>query len=101
MLGTPGSYRRSREPGDGPLAGLWGASVLREGDIVFRMGDARTLQGMFPLSLFIAKATGSVFSHTGIVAIEEGSPVVYDCSSSGIHASRSRSGCSTASDPWA
>ena len=42
------------------------------------------MRGMFPLSLFIAKATGSAFSHTGIVAIEDGSPVVYDCSSSGI-----------------
>ena len=61
-----------------------GRSVLREGDIVFRMGDARALRGMFPLSLFIAKATGSAFSHTGIVAIEDGSPVVYDCSSPGV-----------------
>ena len=61
-----------------------GRSLLREGDIVFRMGDARTLRGMFPLSLFIAKATGSAFSHTGIVAIEDGSPVVYDCSSPGV-----------------
>jgi hypothetical protein len=62
----------------------WGGSVLREGDIVFRLGDARILRGSFPLSWFIAKATGSQFSHTGIVAIEEGSPVVYDCSSDGI-----------------
>ena len=61
-----------------------GRSVLREGDIVFRMGDARALRGMFPLSRFIAKATGSPFSHTGIVAIEDGSPVVYDCSSAGV-----------------
>jgi Permuted papain-like amidase enzyme, YaeF/YiiX, C92 family len=62
----------------------WARSVLRDGDIVFRMGDARTLRGMFPLSLFIAKATGSAFSHTGIVAIEDGAPVVYDCSSPSI-----------------
>ena len=34
--------------------------------------------------MFIARATGSPFSHTGIVAIEDGSPVVYDCSSDGI-----------------
>ena len=39
---------------------------------------------MVPLSRFIARATGSPFSHTGIVAIEDGSPVVYDCSSAGI-----------------
>ncbi len=62
----------------------WGRRVLREGDIVFRLGDARTLRGIFPLSLLIAKATGSPFSHAGIVAIEQGSPVVYDCSSEGI-----------------
>ena len=64
--------------------GCWGRSVLREGDIVFRLGDARALRGMFPLSRFIAKATGSPFSHTGIVAVEDGSPVVYDCSSAGV-----------------
>jgi hypothetical protein len=58
--------------------------MLHEGDIVFRMGDARAFHGIFPLSVFIAKATGSPFSHTGIVAIENGSPVVYDCSADGI-----------------
>jgi hypothetical protein len=62
----------------------WGHGVLRDGDIVFRLGDARAWRGMFPLSFFIAKATGSPFSHTGIVAVEDGSPVVYDCSSEGI-----------------
>jgi hypothetical protein len=62
----------------------WGRRVLREGDIVFRLGDARTGRGMLPLSLFIAKATGSPFSHTGIVAIEDGTTVVYDCSSAGV-----------------
>jgi hypothetical protein len=62
----------------------WGRDVLREGDIVFRLGDARALRGTFPLSRFIAEATGSPFSHTGIVAVEDGSPVVYDCSSAGV-----------------
>ena len=62
----------------------WGRNVLRDGDIVFRLGDARTLRGTFPLSRFIARATGSPFSHTGIVAVEDGSPVVYDCSSAGV-----------------
>jgi hypothetical protein len=62
----------------------WGRGVLRDGDIVFRLGDARTLRGHFPLSMFIARATGSPFSHTGIVAIEDGIPVVYDCSSGGV-----------------
>lgn len=62
----------------------WGREVLREGDIVFRLGDARALRGTFALSWFIARATGSPFSHTGIVAIEDGSPVVYDCSEEGV-----------------
>jgi Permuted papain-like amidase enzyme, YaeF/YiiX, C92 family len=62
----------------------WGRKVLRQGDIVFRLGDARVVRGMVPLSRFIARATGSPFSHTGIVAIEDGSPVVYDCSSPSI-----------------
>ena len=62
----------------------WGRKTLREGDIVFRLGDARIIRGSFPLSLFIAAASGSPFSHTGIVAIEDGSPVVYDCALEGI-----------------
>ena len=61
----------------------WGRAVLRDGDIVFRMGDARTLHGFFPFSRFLAAASGSRFSHTGIVAIEDGSPVVYDCTRAG------------------
>ncbi len=62
----------------------WGRDVLRDGDIVFRLGDARAMRGLFALSRFIATATDSPFSHTGIVAIEDGSPMVYDCSSDGI-----------------
>jgi hypothetical protein len=62
----------------------WGRRVLREGDIVFRLGDARVVRGFIPASLFIARATGSPFSHTGIVAIEDEWPVVYDCSGDGI-----------------
>jgi hypothetical protein len=62
----------------------WARATLRDGDIVFRLGDARTMRGILPLSLFIAKATGSPFSHTGIVSTVDGSIVVYDCSSDGI-----------------
>jgi hypothetical protein len=62
----------------------WGRRTLQEGDIVFRLGDARTLRGIIPLSHFIARASGSPFSHTGIVAIEDDLLVVYDCSSDGI-----------------
>ena len=58
----------------------WGHGVLREGDIIFRLGDARAVRGIFALSRFIARATGSPFSHTGIVAVEDGTPVVYDLS---------------------
>jgi hypothetical protein len=42
------------------------------------------LRGLFALSWFIARATGSPFSHTGIVAIEDGSSVVYDSSEDGV-----------------
>jgi hypothetical protein len=62
----------------------WGRSVLREGDIVFRRADARILFGRFPFSRFIANASGSRFSHTGVVAIEGGEPVVYDTTKAGV-----------------
>ncbi|GIW88676.1 MAG: hypothetical protein KatS3mg108_3000 [Isosphaeraceae bacterium] len=62
----------------------WGKRVLRDGDIVFRLDDARALLGYFPFSRFIAQATASPFSHTGIVAIEEGRPFVYDTSAGGV-----------------
>lgn len=62
----------------------WGRGGLRDGDIVFRMGDARILYNFFPFSRFLAGASGSRFSHTGVVAIEDGVPVVYDCTKSGI-----------------
>src|ERR1700722_12735400 len=56
----------------------WGRQVLRDGDIVFRRGDARLLHGYFPMSRFLANCSNSPFSHTGVVAIEEDGPVVYD-----------------------
>ena len=56
----------------------WGKQVLRDGDIVFRLGDARVGRGYFPMSRFLACASNSKFSHTGIVAIEVEGPVVYD-----------------------
>jgi hypothetical protein len=62
----------------------WGRAVLRDGDIVFRLGDTRTLGGVFPFSRFLADASGSRYSHTGIVAIEDGAPVVYDCIKEGV-----------------
>jgi hypothetical protein len=61
----------------------WGKKVLRDGDILFRRGDARLLFGHFPFSRFLANVSGSVFSHTGIVAIEGGEAVVYDTTKAG------------------
>lgn len=62
----------------------WGKQVLRDGDIVFRRADARLLLGRFPFSRFTANVSGSAFSHTGIVAIESGEPVVYDTTKAGV-----------------
>jgi hypothetical protein len=62
----------------------WGRRVLKNGDIVFRLGDARVLFGRFPFSRFIANASGSRYSHTGVVAIEDGAPVVYDTTKAGV-----------------
>jgi hypothetical protein len=62
----------------------WGKKVLRGGDLVFRRGDAKILRGHFPMSRFIANVSGSVFSHTGVVSIEDGEPVVYDTTSLGV-----------------
>jgi hypothetical protein len=62
----------------------WGREVLRDGDIVFRRGDARLLRGYFPMSRFLANCSNSPFSHTGVVAIEEDGPVVYDTTHTGV-----------------
>jgi hypothetical protein len=62
----------------------WGRKMLRDGDIIFRQGDARLAHGYFPMSQFLAKASNSKFSHTGIVAIEEEGPVIYDTTRLGV-----------------
>jgi len=62
----------------------WGKKVLRDGDIVFRRADARIIFGRFPFSRFTAQVTGSQFSHTGIVAIEDGKTMVYDTTKAGV-----------------
>lgn len=61
----------------------WGKQVLKDGDILFRLGDARIARGLFPISRFLAKISGSRFSHTGIVAMEEGEVMVYDMTNFG------------------
>ena len=62
----------------------WGKKTLHNGDIVFRRGDARVLFGYFRFSRFVANADNSAFSHTGVVAIENGEPVVYDTTKMGV-----------------
>jgi hypothetical protein len=84
---------RAREMGQIPPVAMtpsmrqwdaWGKTVLRDGDIVFRRGDAKILFGYFPFSRFIANASGSLFSHTGVVVIEKGEPVVYDTTKASV-----------------
>ncbi|MFO0889515.1 MAG: YiiX/YebB-like N1pC/P60 family cysteine hydrolase [Isosphaeraceae bacterium] len=62
----------------------WARKYLRDGDILFRQGDARVLKGFFPMSRFYANCSNSKFSHTGIVAFEEEGPVVYDTTGTGV-----------------
>ena len=62
----------------------WGREVLSQGDIVFRLGDGRVGARHGSPQPVHRRATGSPFSHAGIVEIEDGSPVVYDCSSAGV-----------------
>jgi hypothetical protein len=61
----------------------WARAHLRDGDILFRMGDARAALGLFPFSRVSAAIAGSRFSHTGIVAVEAGELVVYDTTTTG------------------
>jgi hypothetical protein len=61
----------------------WGKQVLRDGDILFRRGDARVLFGRFPFSRFIANASGSPYSHTAIASIEGGEVFTYDITKAG------------------
>jgi hypothetical protein len=84
---------RARESGEIPPIVLtpqmkqwddWAKAVLKDGDIVFRRGDAKLLHGHFPFSRFLCGVSNSRFSHTGIVAIENGEPVVYDTTKAGV-----------------
>ena len=61
----------------------WGRAHLQSGDILFRMGDARAVLGLFRFSLVTAEIGESLFSHTAIVAREGNEVVVYDTSSKG------------------
>jgi hypothetical protein len=61
----------------------WARQNLRDGDILFRMGDARAACGLFPFSRVSAAIADSRYSHSGIVAFEDGAPVVYDTTTTG------------------
>ena len=61
----------------------WGRRNLRDGDLLFRMGNARAVLGLFPFSKFSAAIAESRYSHSGVVAIEGGEPVVYDTTTTG------------------
>ena len=62
----------------------WGRKVLKSGDILFRRGDARILGGLFPFSRFIAKISGSDYSHIGTLVFEDGEPIVYDTTKASV-----------------
>ena len=62
----------------------WGKTVLHDGDILFRRGNARILFRYFPFSRFLANLTGSPYSHTGVVSIENGQAVIYDTAKSSV-----------------
>lgn len=61
----------------------WGRANLRDGDIVFRMGDARVACGLYPFSRVTAEMADSRYSHSGIVARENGEVIVYDTNKAG------------------
>jgi hypothetical protein len=94
-LGNPWgpAATRARETGELPPIPMtprmaqwdrWGRKTLRDGDLLFRRGDAKVLYGYFAFSRFIAHCSGSRYSHVGIVAIEDGAPVVYDTTKAGV-----------------
>jgi hypothetical protein len=49
----------------------WGRNVLRDGDIVFRLGDARALRGLFPrpddAALYCVELTEKAFRSQGLM----------------------------------
>jgi hypothetical protein len=61
----------------------WARRNLQTGDILFRMGDARAAWGLFKFSKISAGMADSHYSHTAIVAWEDGEPFVYDTTTTG------------------
>lgn len=62
----------------------WGRKNIQTGDIVFRMGSTRQY-GIVDSSRLAALVADSNFSHVGMAAVENGEPVVYDISDTGVH----------------
>lgn len=62
----------------------WGDEHLRDGDILFVMGEGYILMGAVNFSKLSTDLTNGRFSHLGIVAIEEGRAVVYHMHHTGI-----------------
>jgi hypothetical protein len=62
---------------------MWGSRALRDGDLIFTMGSSRVAMCLVNFSEFSTDIADSRFSHVGVIAIEDGTPVVYDIISGG------------------
>ena len=62
----------------------WGEQHLQTGDLVFTRGNYYILLGMLNFTDISTQICQSEFSHVGIVAVEEGVPMVYDVSNRGV-----------------
>ena len=61
----------------------WGIRHLRDGDVIFILGQSRLVMGLINFSEFSSDIAASRFSHVGIVSIEDQQPYVYDIVSHG------------------
>ena len=73
----------SHDPADDRLAELGQANASKRRHRLPE-GRRRVLFGYFRFSRFVASADNSAFSHTGVIAIENGEPVVYDTTKAGV-----------------
>src|SRR5271157_2853467 len=75
----------------------WGRKVLQDGDIVFRLGDARVLRGFFPMSRFYAIAATVNSPTRGSWPSRKGGPWFTTRPAAASRVSRSAYGSSTTS----
>ena len=61
----------------------WGSRTLRDGDVIFTMGQSRVVMGLINFSKFSSDIADSRFSHVGIIAIEDETAYIYDTVSGG------------------